>query len=93
VLSLPCSDAATLISRSMDETLPRHQRLAMRLHFVSCKVCRRYKAHLLQVRAALRRFPGHLTQPTKSGAFGTAGLTQPARDRMKAALNRAVSDE
>jgi hypothetical protein len=39
---LNCHDIAKLISRSLDERLSWKQRLAIRVHLLYCKFCRRF---------------------------------------------------
>lgn len=38
------------MSESLDRTLPFHQRIGVRIHFMMCKFCSRYKEQLLFLR-------------------------------------------
>lgn len=51
LLALPCRQATELASAAMDRELTRGERLALRLHLLTCRGCRRFRAQL----AALRR--------------------------------------
>lgn len=57
---LNCNDISKLISRSMDERLAWHQRLAIRTHLLYCKWCRRFAAQTKIMRAASARYAGQL---------------------------------
>lgn len=53
-LNAPCRDMTHLISRSLDEELPWHERLAYRLHVLYCTSCRRFGRQLRALRDAFR---------------------------------------
>lgn len=80
-----CNEMTRLLSESMDHSLPLVTRIKMRLHFLICKWCERYKNQLLFVRNAVRRHPekleGHDTSPP-------AGLSSEAKERLKEALRQ-----
>ena len=57
---LNCNDISKLISRSMDERLAWHQRLAIRTHLLYCKWCRRFAAQTKTMRAATARYADQL---------------------------------
>ena len=85
-----------LLSRSMDERLPRWERCAAGLHLVYCRACRRYKQQLRIVRAALRRAGAEIQDA--AGATQAAGgpaaaetvdaLSADARARIRDVLER-----
>ncbi len=50
-----CRDMTRLISQAQDDTLPGFVRGKMRLHFLTCAVCRRYEEQLGFLRGALHR--------------------------------------
>ncbi len=54
-MTLSCRKAAELASRSLDQTLPWRERLALRLHTFICRVCRRYVRQLELLRRAVNR--------------------------------------
>lgn len=57
---LNCNDISKLISRSMDERLPLHQRVAIRVHLVYCKWCRRFAKQSDLLRHATSQYADHL---------------------------------
>ena len=52
---MKCREAAQIISRGMDESLPWTQRIALRLHLLICDACTNFSRQLRLLRAALRR--------------------------------------
>jgi len=79
-----CRDIVRLISDDMDHPLPLGTRLKIRVHFLICKWCDRYRRQLLFMRNALRRHPDRL-----AGAEPPAdspGLSSDARERIKRTL-------
>lgn len=79
ILTLPCSEAARLSSESLDRPLPAHDRLAVRLHTVSCASCRRYRRQLLTLRKAATHLAEMVNPPTSS-------LPDDVRERIKRSL-------
>ena len=57
---LNCNDISKLISRSLDERLPWHQRLAIRTHLLYCNWCRRFAAQVKTMRTATAQYADHL---------------------------------
>ncbi len=49
-----CKDISALVSRSMDEKLPLHQRLGIKFHLMMCHFCRQYKNQLILITGALK---------------------------------------
>ncbi|MEP6669016.1 MAG: zf-HC2 domain-containing protein [Chthoniobacter sp.] len=75
-----CHDITRLISRSMDSPLPLRTRLALRIHYLICVWCERYRDQLILLRRALKAVP-------EEGAQKTRGAMSPdARTRLKIAL-------
>jgi hypothetical protein len=52
-----CHDMTRLISQAQDGRLPWTSRWRMKLHFLLCKWCRRYRRQLGLLRRALTRLP------------------------------------
>jgi hypothetical protein len=76
---------AQLISLSVDSELPRAQRLAVKLHLLYCKACRRFRQQVLGLKSALAELslgasPANLAQ--------IPSLTPEARARIKTALGQ-----
>ena len=55
ILTLHCDESERLISQALDEQLAWPQRTAVRMHFISCKYCRRFRKHVELIREASRR--------------------------------------
>jgi hypothetical protein len=53
---LKCKEVTRLLSESQDRELPAAQRLPLRLHLLSCRGCRNYKAQLNLLREACRSY-------------------------------------
>lgn len=70
----------------MDGSLPWSERLALRLHLVVCRLCRRYRGQLFWMRRMLSRYSERLAEVSAP----KPPLSDPARARMKTAL-REVS--
>ena len=47
---LNCSDISRLVSQSMDERLPLHQRAGIKFHLMMCRYCVRYVRQLKLMR-------------------------------------------
>ena len=82
ILTLPCSEAARLSSESLDRTIPSHDRLAVRLHTLACRSCRRYRRQLLMIRKITIQAAGQLSTSVPA-------LPDEARERIK----RAIKDD
>ena len=50
----PCTEMTHLLSKEMDHSLPWFIRLKMRVHFLMCCYCRRYKEGLHYLRKVFR---------------------------------------
>lgn len=75
-----CRDMTRLLSDAMDRQLPLGIRIKMRLHFLICKWCERYKNQLQFLRQALRRNPDELEGEV---AVSSTSLSPEAKDRFK----------
>lgn len=81
-----CKDMTRLLSDAMDRPLPVGIRIKMRLHFLICKWCERYKNQLFFLRQALRR------NPHESGdevATSSTSLSPEAKDRLTRAIRNS----
>ena len=78
-LAFSCHDMSRLSSQSLDAKLPRLTRLRMRVHWLICKWCRRYRDQLALIRRAITRLG--------SDAPGTGPALPPeARERIRKKL-------
>jgi hypothetical protein len=76
-----CKDVSKKFSESLDRKLPLHHRMFIRFHQLMCKYCSRFRRQLLM----LRELSGSDEVTDMSQDF-SAGLSQAARDRIKASL-------
>lgn len=77
-----CREMTRLLSDAMDRPLPLKTRVKMRLHFLICKWCERYKNQLRFLRQAVRRHPEQIG----SDNLATPSLSSDAKDRLKRTL-------
>ncbi|MGQ0811107.1 MAG: hypothetical protein ACT4OO_07765 [Nitrospiraceae bacterium] len=75
-----CKEMTRLLSEQMDRPLPFRTRLTMRVHFLICKWCERYRNQLLFIRQAVRRHPEKLEDQDLSDP---STLSPEARERLK----------
>ncbi len=90
VLTLRCEESTRLVSDSLDRDLTRSERLAIRLHAVSCWSCRRFRRQILFLREAIRR---NMADRIAALHFSATSLSPAARDRIRRALLLAQRDE
>jgi hypothetical protein len=76
-----CKDVSKKFSESLDRKLPLHERMFIRMHQLMCRYCARFRRQLLLLRELSRsdKIVG-LSQDL------SAGLSQQARERIKASL-------
>lgn len=79
---LRCKAVSQLVSESLDRDLPFRQRLAIRLHFMMCKYCFRYKKQLYALKDIIR----HQAPTDEEREVGGLSLSSEARDRIKNSL-------
>ena len=72
---LTCKEASKLVSESLDRRLPLGLRVALRLHLMMCRLCSRYKRHLVFMRSALRLY----SEKIEDGVLFPASLTGDSR--------------
>jgi hypothetical protein len=51
---LSCKQASQLISQSLDRTLTLRERIALMLHLIICKYCKRFSQQVQTLRNAMR---------------------------------------
>ncbi len=54
ILTLPCEEAARIMSDGMDRALTRVERIALRAHLISCRSCKRFRKQLTVIDAAAK---------------------------------------
>jgi hypothetical protein len=45
-----CRDVSRKVSQSMDEALPLHHRMAVRIHLMMCRYCALFRRQLIMIR-------------------------------------------
>jgi hypothetical protein len=75
-----CHDITRLISESMDRPVSLRTRIAIRIHYVVCAWCERYRDQLGFLREAVRSFP------TEDPEKIRGKLSPETRTRLKVAL-------
>jgi hypothetical protein len=84
ILTLSCDEATRLASAGMDRRLSSVERIGLRMHYLCCRFCRRYRRQLHFLRQLLRRRDAHIA----AGADVSAATLPPdARDRIRRALS------
>ena len=78
---LSCKEVSLLTSKSLDTTLTRRERLAMRLHIAYCRGCSRFRDQIEFLRRAAQR-------SSESLSAGAVRLPEAARERIRTALRR-----
>ncbi len=56
LLNLPCEGMTELGSRAFDGPMGRAERLALKVHLLTCGPCRRFLRQVGELRVALKRF-------------------------------------
>jgi predicted anti-sigma-YlaC factor YlaD len=88
VLTLRCEAASELMSRELDETLPRLSRAALSCHLLACRSCRRFRGQMRVIRAAVRR-----GRRLPAGTDESEGLSPEARLRITRAIREASGEQ
>ena len=82
ILMLTCEESTRLVSESLDRELPRGERIAVRLHALICRSCRRLEVQLRSLRDVVRSgLPDDIDR-----ASSDLALSPEARERIHAAL-------
>ena len=85
ILTLSCDEATRLTSAAMDRRLSPVERIGLRLHYLCCRFCRRYRRQLRLIRDLLRRCEDHISSEADVSA---TTLPPDARERIRQALLR-----
>lgn len=65
-VSMPCKQAAALLSQAQDRPLTWLEKPRLRWHLVLCDACTNYRAQLEVLRAASRRVTDDITGSSKN---------------------------
>ena len=83
-----CNDISKKVSRSMDHTLPIHERMMIAFHLMMCKYCRRFKNQLLIIRQAML-----FEEPAGHDSGKSISLPAEAGKRIEQAMLNSLSDQ
>ena len=81
---LTCREVSYLISVSLDQRLPLTRRLAMRLHFLLCRACARYRRQII----ALNRLAKGYAQ-SENDENAECALSEEEKEMIKARLRNS----
>lgn len=84
---LTCRESARLLSDDLDRPLSRPERIALQLHLVLCRRCRRLARNL----AVLRDLLGRMTEQCLAGRGLAPSLTPEERTRIRQKMVAAES--
>jgi hypothetical protein len=82
-----CKAVSQIVSESLDRKLPLHYRIMIRMHFLMCKYCTRFKDQLLTLRGACR-----LEDIYGEDLEHTDSLSPEACDRIKHSLSKIIGE-
>ncbi|MHC4695762.1 MAG: anti-sigma factor family protein [Planctomycetota bacterium] len=90
ILTLTCEHSTRLVSQSLDGRLSRGERIAVRLHAISCRWCRRFARQINLLREALRH-----REQADADATGLveAALSPEARKRIRQVLSNPPTEK
>ena len=89
ILTLRCDESARLLSAETDIKLHTGERIALRMHLLGCKACRRYKRQLSFIRVFIR----NLSEKILSDSSTLPPLDQGAKEQMKEALRNESKED
>ena len=84
---LRCRDASRLVSKSLDASLTRRERLGLRMHTLMCGACFRYRRQIQFLHDVLRSGRDSLEE---SEILQSIALTPEDRERMARAISAGV---
>jgi Putative zinc-finger len=62
---LNCKQTSQLVSQSLDRRLSLRERIAVRIHLLICKYCKRFSQQLLAMRLGLQRMTKSVEDDTQ----------------------------
>ncbi len=83
---LNCKQASLLASKKLDQKLSLNESLALSMHLLMCRLCRRYVHSLKTIRQMLRE------QDKNIQTAGSPKLSQAARKRIQKNLQKSLAD-
>ena len=89
ILTLRCDESSQLLSAETDEQLKVAERIALRMHLLGCKACRRYRLQLRFMREFIMGFCNKIL----SGPTDLPPLDDAGKQRMIDALRGEMGKE
>lgn len=89
VLTLKCDESSRLLSDELDRPLRSAERIALRLHLLGCRACRRARRCFAHIQDILRR----MDRQTFEGGGFLPHLSSEASERIVRAVAGAQSEE
>lgn len=88
ILTLRCDEASRLISQTQDAPLNRVERLALSLHLLSCRVCRKFKRQVKLMRNVLDK----LADPQVYAAMASSLLDETQSQALRRKLSKKLHE-
>ena len=88
ILTLNCEEASRLLSENQDVYLTWDEQLALRLHLLICRSCRRYNKQLGFIRSL---FQAHVNK--EDSDFPELKISDEKQDEIKQTLNKNTDFE
>lgn len=85
---LSCKDVCHIVSESLDQQLPWHMRLKVKIHLSMCYACRRMVRQMKLLQTVARRYGS----VDKQSSTESGSLSEEAHNRIKQRLQQAKSD-
>jgi hypothetical protein len=93
ILTLPCDQAVRLMSASLDQEVPWSDRIAFRLHAISCRSCRYFFRQIRFIRAASERYRLRPDDSTETSPDDSFALSPEKRQQIDRALRNAEGSD
>ena len=88
ILTLRCDQASRLISHTQEAPLNKAEKLALGLHLLICRVCRRYKRQLGLMREVLARLADSQPYSTMSSSLLDEAQSRTLQERLSKKLRK-----
>ena len=86
LLSLKCEHSSRFISEGLDEDLTKVEQWAVRLHFITCRSCRRFRESMEMLQKVAKQ-TGQATEDQLSSLSRDFQLSAEAKARISTAIS------
>jgi hypothetical protein len=90
ILTLRCDQASRLLSLAQESPLNRAERLALSLHLLICRVCRKYRRQLALMRNVLARLTQSEAYDDMSSSLLDEGQSHALQERLSRNLHKKL---